>query len=147
MMRKASLEYSWQARLASNHHPFSYTNDPIMEKRQELEGETSNTSKAHIPLKNRFALGHNVNEIDTNNMKCTCPTRGPNTRKPNATYIPPVPVGGVVGCNANVIVCVGVTQILVFLDNPQCKTLALGVLPNATAQCEWKIGLALVSVV
>ena len=34
-----------------------------------------------------------ANEIDTNNMKCTCPTQGPNARRPNATYIPPVCVG------------------------------------------------------
>ena len=35
----------------------------------------------------------NTNEIDTNNMKCTCPRQGPNAKGPNTTYIPPACVG------------------------------------------------------
>ena len=55
-------------------------------------------SKAHIPPETALALAtQNTNEMDTNKIKSTLPTLGPNTRGPKATYIPPARIGLALG--------------------------------------------------
>ena len=65
---------------------YYYTQEVLRGVYKLLEGHTKLLStiiyifilqpNAHIPSKNRFASVPNVNEIDTNNMKCTARATG-----------------------------------------------------------------------
>ena len=77
-------------------------------------------------------------EMSTNNMKCTWPTRNVCVGAPTQPIFHWLVLGFCVGGNANFMFPVGGNaNFSVFryqhVGN-QCKTLALGVLPNATAQ-------------
>ena len=85
---------------------------------------------------------HNANKIDTNSTKCTWPTR-PNPCVPNADYIPPARIGGLVGLRwhsrwVHWHSCwVHKGFLILTCWYWQCEGLALGVLANANHQCEW----------
>ena len=73
--------------------------------------------KAHIPLKLRLCRLPNANEINTKNMKCTCPTQRPNARDPTHPIFHWLALGFCVGGNANfTFLRRGQTQILCFVS-------------------------------
>ena len=84
----------------------------------------------------------NANEINTKNMKCTCPTQRPNTRDPTQPIFHWLTLGFGVGGNANLKLCVGSK-----LVSPT-KFWRLGHCPTPTPDAryfalQWNIGLTL----
>ena len=72
-------------------------------------------SIAHIPLEMAFALATNANKMDTNNMKCTCPTRDFCIGDLTQPIFHWLALGFCFGGNTNFLMFrVGLMQILVF---------------------------------
>ena len=99
------------------------------------------TFKPIFHWKQRLCWLPNANEIDRNNMKCTCPTQDFYVGDPTQPLFHWLALGFCVRANANfkfcvggdanLRVCVGSMLPTCLCWYPQCKILASGALPNA----------------
>ena len=74
------------------------------------------TPKPLFHWKSRSHWLPNANEIDTNNMKCTCPTPAPRVGDPTPPIFHLLALGVGVGETQILVFALGGTQILAFLD-------------------------------
>ena len=72
--------------------------------------------KACIPLISCLLWVPNATKNETNSMKSTWPMLAPRVGDPSRPIFHPLVLGVCVGGNGNFITCVGVMQILAFLD-------------------------------